>query len=352
MTLDLAKEIMGAIGKNDEVSTVKVWLDTGFPPLNRIISGRYYDGGMPCGRVVELSGAESSGKTAIANECMKAAQRAGGIAGFWDHERSFDTRLAEQGGLDLTPGKFVFKRGQTYEQTVVETIKLLRVVREKKLIDPDAPIVLVWDSLASMVPQQIAEKSADALNMNDNTALARATSASFKMIAQACDDYNALLIILNQTRTKIGVMFGDPTTTPGGDAVKFYCSVRIRLGRTMIKKSASDSTKVGQQIGAECIKNKVSAPFRKCKWNFMFNDDGTGSFDVEGSLVEYMCEHELIEAGGKKSAYCYWEGEKITKKKLAKMIESDPAVATKIKAILDGSDVDDISEKTEPESAA
>ncbi|BBI61771.1 hypothetical protein HSBAA_30770 [Vreelandella sulfidaeris] len=130
---------------------------------------------------------------------------------------------------------------------------------------------------------------------------------------------------------------------PGGDAVKFYASVRIRLGRTMIKKSASDSTKVGQQIGAECIKNKVSAPFRKCKWNFMFNDDGTGNFDVEGSLVEYMCEHEILQGGGKKSAYCYWEGEKITKKKLAGMIKSDPAVAAAIKALLDGASVDDIN---------
>lgn len=341
---DLAKEIMGAIGANDEVSTVKIWLDTGFPPLNRIVSGRYYGGGMPSGRVIELSGPESSGKTAIANEIMKSAQRMGGIAAFFDHERSFDTELAERGGLDVTPGRFVFKRGKTYEQTVVETIKLLRIVREKKLIAKEAPIAIVWDSLASMVPQQIAEKSADALNMNDNTALARATSASFKLIAQACDDHNAILIVLNQTRTKIGVMFGDPTTTPGGDAIKFYCSVRIRLGKTMIKKSASDSTKIGQQIGAECIKNKVSVPFRKCKWNFMFNDDGTGSFDIEGSLVEYLCEHEIVEPGGKTSAYCFWEGEKITKKKLASLIRTDAAVAEKIKALLTKADPDDRKE--------
>lgn len=702
---DLAKEIMSAIGANDEVSTVKIWLDTGFPPLNRIVSGRYYGGGMPSGRVIELSGPESSGKTAIANEIMKSAQRMEGIAAFFDHERSFDTDLAERGGLDVTPGRFVFKRGKTYEQTVVETIKLLRVVREKKLIPKEAPIAIVWDSLASMVPQQIADKSADALNMNDNTALARATSASFKLIAQACDDYNAILVVLNQTRTKIGVMFGDPTCvhgrtkvpfvdgtyatmkevvenridkevwslneatgqiepkrivgwhdngpiedtgdwvhiqakglhtrngqvaitvtpehkvltqegwvsasevsigdkmmtrritklngtyeqflraamsgdahvlrngnrsglclriqdnndpeymrwkmeklsvglefskgiqrlrgkenefwtsgadvdvarvdeelrgkrcplqmldtltpmalavwimddayldlsrnryslsvkrfarsedltrlsdrlfdlgfdlgvrrgegrfdftqessdkiaemiapfvppcmehklpesyrgryedftlsfeeriepewvevtdvrglgdkaqmwnrtryditvegnhnymvgsrsngviihncTPGGDAVKFYCSVRIRLGKTMIKKSASDSTKIGQQIGAECIKNKVSAPFRKCKWNFMFNDDGTGSFDIEGSLVEYLCEHEIVEPGGKTSAYCYWEGEKITKKKLANLIRTDATVAEKVKALLTKADPDDLKDPVE-----
>jgi len=342
MSLDLAKEIAGAIGKNDDVSTVSIWINTGFPPLNRIVSGRY-DGGMPSGRVIELSGPESSGKTAIANECMKAAQAAGGIAAFWDHERSFDTNQAEQSGLDVTPGRFVYKKGITYEQTVVETRNLMKIVRDKKLIPKEAPMVIVWDSLASMVPQQIAEKSADALNMNDNTALARATSASFKLIAQAADDYNALVIVLNQVRTKIGVMFGDPTTTPGGEAIKFYSSVRIRLGRTMIKKSATDSTKVGQQIGAECIKNKVSAPFRKCKWNFMFNEDGTGHFDVEGSLVEYLCEHEIIEAGGKKSAYCHWNGEKITKKKLAGMIRTDPATQVEIQKLLDGAAVDDIT---------
>ncbi|BBI61773.1 hypothetical protein HSBAA_30790 [Vreelandella sulfidaeris] len=78
-------------------------------PLNRNVSGRY-DGGMPCGRVVELSGPESSGKTAIANECMKSAQKTGGIAAFFDHERSFDTEQAEKSGLDLTPGRFVYKR--------------------------------------------------------------------------------------------------------------------------------------------------------------------------------------------------------------------------------------------------
>lgn len=343
---DLAAEIMKAIGENDETSTVKIWLDTGFPPLNRIVSGRF-DGGMPVGRVIELSGAESSGKTAIANECMKSAQKAGGIAAFWDHERSFDTRLAEQSGLDVSPGRFVFKRGKTYEQTVVETIKLLRVVREKELIAKDAPIVMVWDSLASMVPQQIAEKAADALNMNDNTALARATSASFKLIAQACDDYNAMLIVLNQTRTKIGVMFGDPTTTPGGDAVKFYCSVRIRLGRSMIKRSASDSTKVGQRIGAECIKNKVSAPFRKCKWDFMFNEDGTGSFEVEGSLIDYLVDHNLLDVPSK--GWLSWDGNKVRKKELVSILKSDPAAMQKIMDMLNGADIDDAGD---PEEAA
>jgi protein RecA len=246
-----------------------------------------------------------SHNTAIATNVMTAAQRAGGIAAFMDHERSFDVGLGKSFGLDDTPGKWVFKTPETFEQSVDYTKKLMKVVRDKALIHPDAPIVIVFDSLAAMVPQSILtdskgnERDASQRNMNDNTALARATSAHFPALAMLAEKYNALLLFLNQARTKIGVMYGDPTTTPGGNAPEFYMSVRIKLGRKMLTSgSGSDKKTVGQQIGAECVKNKVSRPFEKAAWNFMFKEDGSGFFDVIGSTVDHACDIGVLKQSG------------------------------------------------------
>ncbi|MDV2280659.1 recombinase RecA, partial [Klebsiella pneumoniae] len=132
-------------------------------------------------------------------------------------------------------------------------------------------------------------KDKDQLNMNDNTALARATSANFPTLALWARKYNACIIFLNQVRTKIGVMFGDPTTSPGGDSPKFYASVRIRLGASVMKDGKD---KIGQDVGAECIKNKVAPPFGKCSWKFYF--DPTRGLDVIESLVEHMLEEGYL----------------------------------------------------------
>ena len=125
--------------------------------------------------------------------------------------------------------------------------------------------------------------------MNDNTALARATSANLPTLAKWAQKYNACLIFLNQVRTKMGVMFGDPTTSPGGDSPKFYASVRIKLGGGQLKEG---SERVGQLVKAECVKNKVAPPFQKCEWNFYF--DPARGLDVIESLVEYMLDKGYI----------------------------------------------------------
>lgn len=232
---------------------------------------------------------------------MIAAQRMGGIAVFLDHENSFDVGLAVGMGLnaDEDEGYWVYKQPNTFEESVELMGQILNLVRSEKLIPDSAPIVIVADSLASMVPRSKAEKfgkmadgtakDKDELNMNDNTALARATSANFPTLAQWCRQYNCCLIVLNQVRTKIGVMFGDPTTSPGGDSPKFYASVRIRLGAGQLKDGKD---KIGQSVGAECVKNKVAPPFEKCSWNFYY--DTSRGLDVIESLVEHMLEDGLL----------------------------------------------------------
>lgn len=324
---DLADAIEGVIGSNDEHQEVKIFLDTGYMPLNRDISGSY-DGGMPVGRIVEMFGPPSSGKTAIATKVMIAAQQAGGVAAFMDHERSFDVGLAAGFGLDVTKGRWVFKTPETFQESVDYAKKLMQVIRTKELIDEDAPIVIVFDSLASMVPQSILvdskgkERDAADRNMNDNTALARATSAYFPALAMLAEKYNALLLFLNQARTKIGVMYGDPTTTPGGVSPEFYSSVRIKLGRTMLTSGqGKDRQTVGQAIGSECVKNKVSRPFQKSKWNFMFREDGSGFFDVIGSTIEHAIDEGILKTSGPRVEWT--DGKSYFKSQLAKRIEDE-----------------------------
>ncbi|MCH8476055.1 MAG: DNA recombination/repair protein RecA, partial [Opitutales bacterium] len=179
---DIANALAGVIGKNDEESTVRHFLDTGFPPLNHA-SVSDWDGGFPVGRMIEIAGPASSGKTAIATAAMAAAQKAGGVAGFMDHERSFSLVLAPRLGLDTTPGRFIFKKPRTFEHSLQICIIAANHIRKNKLIPKDAPICWVFDSLASMVPQSalyemkngknVGDKSIADRNMNDNSALAR-----------------------------------------------------------------------------------------------------------------------------------------------------------------------------------
>ncbi|EOG1814537.1 recombinase RecA, partial [Klebsiella pneumoniae] len=257
----LAMALKKKIGSNDEIQKVSHWIDSGFPPLNKAISGRY-DGGFPSGRIVEIFGPPSAGKTFLATAAMVSAQKQEGLAVFLDHENSFDVGLAVANGLnaDEDDGQWVYKQPDTFEESVELIGTILKLVRDEELIPADAPICIVADSLASMVPNSKAEKfdkmaegtakDKDQLNMNDNTALARATSANFPTLALWARKYNACIIFLNQVRTKIGVMFGDPTTSPGGDSPKFYASVRIRLGASVMKDGKD---KIGQDVGAECI---------------------------------------------------------------------------------------------------
>lgn len=333
---EIAKALSGAIGANDEESTVTQFLDTGFPPLNHALSSNW-DKGLPVGRIVEIAGPPSSGKTAIATRAMAACQQQGGIAGFMDHERSFSLRLAPQLGLDTAAGRFVFKKPKTFEESVAIFHAAVKTVREKKLIPADAPICWVFDSLAAMVPQSVLfdskgkSRGAEDRNMNDNTALARATSAHFPSIAMIAEEYNVCVIFLNQLRTKIGVMFGDPRKTTGGDSAAYYFSQRIWLGASQVKKGTDV---VGTEVTGKLIKNKVARPFLEAKWRFMFQEDGTGRFDAERSLIDFLEQNGWLEKATR-NGYVMWEGKQVSRDNLADLIRSEGATGfDKLKALL------------------
>lgn len=327
MSMDLAAAVDEVFGGEPESKGVNFWLDTGYPPLNKAISGDYF-GGLPSGRIIEIFSPESCGKTAIANQVMASAQQAGGVALFMDHERSFMKDIAEFNGLDVSRSKFSLQYPDTFEESVTKAIRFAKFVRENKIIEPTAPIVIVFDSLASMVPQSKLAKEVDEQGMNDSLALAKACSAVFPTLSLYAEKYEICVILLNQTREKPGVVYGDPTTTPGGKAPKFYASVRIQLGRSMIKK---DGEIQGQDVSCNVIKNKVSRPFQKCQWQFMFNEDGTGSFDTIGGTLDELCKLEILKKSG---AFIEWDGKKYNRKPLVELIRSQPALQEKLFSLL------------------
>lgn len=327
MSIDLAAAVDEVFGGEPESKGVNFWLDTGYPPLNKAISGDYF-GGLPSGRIIEIFSPESCGKTAIANQVMASAQQAGGVALFMDHERSFMKDIAEFNGLDVSRSKFSLQYPDTFEESVTKAIRFAKFVRENKVIEPTAPIVIVFDSLASMVPQSKLAKEVDEQGMNDSLALAKACSAVFPTLSLYAEKYEICVILLNQTREKPGVVYGDPTTTPGGKAPKFYASVRIQLGRSMIKK---DGEIQGQDVSCNVIKNKVSRPFQKCQWQFMFNEDGTGAFDTVGGTLDELCKLKILKKDG---AYIEWDGKKYYRGPLVKIIREETALREKLFALL------------------
>jgi recombination protein RecA len=321
---DIAKGLEELIGANDPESTVSIFLSTGYPELDYALSSRW-NGGLPSGRITEISGPPSAGKTAIATEVMAAAQRMGGIAGFCDHERSFSMALAPRLNLNTRPGLFVYKTPRTFEESITVCVKAAAYVREKKLIPEEAPIAWVFDSLASMVPMSALydqksgeEKSAKDRSMHDNTALARATSAHMPAFAMHCSELNICAIFLNQVRNKLGVMYGDPRTTPGGEAPKFYASTRIMLGASKITKASGGET-IGSEITAAIIKNKVARPFLSAKWRFVYEPDGTGKFDKVRSTIDFLVREKALEKSGTRIV---WKEHKFFADELARHIET------------------------------
>ena len=351
---DIADALAHAVGENDEAATVTHFLSTGYPELDYALSNMW-DAGIAGGRMIEISGPPSAGKTAIATSIMAHAQRMGGIAGFMDHERSFSMKLAENLGLNTKPGYLTYKKPRTFEQSISICIEAAKIIRTKKLIDPKAPIVWVFDSLAAMVPQSALidaktgkDKEAEDRNMNDNTALARATSAHFPALAQHADEFGICMIFLNQIRIDLKVLYGDNRKTAGGDNSKFYFSQRIMLAASKITKSATDKEVVGTQISAVIIKNKVARPFRTATWRFEFLEDGTGRFNTYRSLIDFLVKQKIL---GSSAGYVAWEGGKSYPGPLAAKLEKENAWDKLIALLPKGYEPEVVAE-IEPEVAA
>lgn len=249
------------LSQDESPTHVKRWIGTGSEQLDYIISNRP-NGGLPEGRIVEIFGPPSIGKSHIAIQIARSTQEMGGIVVYIDTENATSVENLSLLGVDITK-RFVYVDTHCTEEvlSIAEA-----TIMKAKAMDKDVPITIVWDSVAASSPK--AELVGD-YDQNSIGLQARAISKGMRKITGVIGNQNVLFVILNQIRTKIGVMYGDPTVTPGGKAIPFHSSVRIKLGAGQRIENKNKEV-VGIHVSAKTIKNKVAAPFRTCNFEIHF----------------------------------------------------------------------------------
>ena len=317
--------------KSDEAKDTGLYLSTGVPNVDHALSGRYRGGGLKTGRIYEIAGPSSSGKTLLAQHVMKEAQLSGGAAAFHDHERTFMQHLFQSFGGSIEPGIFTYKRPRSFEQSLDQAVDWMETIRKAEVIPFEAPLAVAFDSLHAMVPAAKLDRDMEGgQNMKDKLALAMATSAEFPAFATFVEENNIIAIFLNQLRTKPGVVYGDPRYTPGGDSMEFYASARLFLSRSMEKDKTTKEV-TGQKVTAETVKNKTHRPFQKASWMFKFKPDGTGYIDVMESMVDHIGSKVLTDIGVQGGAWFTWEGKRLQgQANFIEHLNSDPANLDKL----------------------
>nr|WP_296075104.1 recombinase RecA [uncultured Actinoplanes sp.] len=266
-------------------------------------------GGLPRGRVVEVYGPESSGKTTVALHAVANAQRAGGIAAFVDAEHALDPEYAKALGVDTDA--LLVSQPDTGEQALEIADMLVR---------SGALDILVIDSVAALVPRAEIEGE-----MGDSHVglQARLMSQALRKMTGVLNNTGTTAIFINQLREKIGVMFGSPETTTGGRALKFYASVRLDVRRIESLKDGTDV--VGNRTRVKVVKNKVAAPFKQAEFDIMY---GKG-ISREGSLIDVGVEQSIIRKSG---AWYTYDGDQLGqgKEKAREFLKENPDVAAEI----------------------
>jgi recombination protein RecA len=268
---------------SDERAPVEV-ISTGSIALDAALG----TGGLPRGRIVEIYGPESSGKTTLALHAIANAQRAGGIAAFIDAEHALDPEYAKALGVDIDA--LLVSQPDTGEQALEIADMLIR----SGSID-----VIIVDSVAALVPRAEIEGEMGDSHMGLQ---ARLMSQALRKLTGALSNTNTTMIFINQLREKIGVFFGSPETTAGGKALKFYASVRLDIRRIETLKDGTEA--VGNRTRVKVVKNKMASPFKQAEFDIIY---GVG-ISREGSLIDFGVEHDIVKKSG---AWYTYEGEQL-----------------------------------------
>ncbi len=266
----------GSIMKMDDSARTQIdGIQTGALSLDLALGGF----GIPRGRVVEFYGPESSGKTTLALHVVANAQKAGGVAAFIDAEHALDTTWAKRLGVDVS--SLLVSQPDTGEQALDIA---------EMLIKSNAVDTIVIDSVAALVP---AAELQGEMGQSHVGLQARLMSQALRKLTGVISKSKTSLIFINQIRMKIGVMFGNPETTSGGNALKFYSSVRIDVRRiSTIKDSKGEA--VGNRVRSRVVKNKMAAPFKSAEFDIMF-DSGISK---EGDLIDLAVENDIVSKSG------------------------------------------------------
>lgn len=267
-------------------------------------------GGVPKGRVVEIYGPEAAGKTTLAQHIVAEAQKLGGIAAFVDAEHALDPEYAKKIGVNVE--ELLISQPDTGEQAldIVET-----------LVRSGGIDVIVVDSVAALTPKAEIEGEMGDMQMG---AQARLMSKALRKLTPLVGKSNTTVIFINQIRQKIGVMFGNPETTPGGNALKFYSSVRIEVRRRAQIKQGDRI--VGNRVAAKIVKNKVAAPFRATEFDIMYNE----GISIAGDVLEVGVQFGVVDKSG--NTYSYKEEKLGTGRETAKQfLRDNPKTMASIK---------------------
>jgi recombination protein RecA len=283
---DLNKEFGSRVAYNlttgDSPTHVKRWISTGSILLDYIISNRR-DGGFPEGRLIEISGMPSTGKSHIAFQTARTVQRLNGYVIYIDSENATPVDKLASMGIDVAK-RFIYLDAHMTE----DVFKIMEMALSRTK-DKDVPVLVVWDSVAATSPKEELEGDYDEMKMGVQ---ARVIAKALRKIIGIIGTSRAVVLCLNQLKMKIGVTYGDPRFTPGGNAIPFHASVRLRLtGETKVKNAAG--VVVGIHPSAEVIKNKIAPPWRKVEYDLLF---GRGIMEDE-SLVDILRQACSVKGG-------------------------------------------------------
>jgi recombination protein RecA len=267
-------------------------------------------GGIPRGRIVEIYGPESSGKTTLAMHMIAEAQKVGGLAAFIDAEHAFDRVYAEKLGIDI---ENLYVSQPDYGEQALEIAEYL--------IRSSAIDIVVIDSVAALTPKAEIEGEMGDSKMGLQ---ARLMSQALRKLTAAISKTNCVCIFINQLREKIGVMFGNPETTTGGNALKFYASVRLDIRRMAQIKEGTES--IGNRVKVRVVKNKVSPPFKIAEFDIMF---GQG-ISHEGEVLDQSVELDIVHKAGSWFSY---DGDKLGQGRdtVKKVLGDNPELLNEIK---------------------
>ena len=312
------------LGQNKAVGPVDV-ISTGALSIDYALG----IGGVPRGRVIEIFGPESSGKTTLALQVIAEAQKTGGLAAFVDAEHALDAAYSKKLGVDID--NLLVSQPDNGEQA----LEIVEVLIRSNSVD-----VVVVDSVAALVPRAEIEGEMGDAQMGLQ---ARLMSQALRKLTGAVSKSKTSLIFINQLREKIGVMFGNPETTTGGRALKFYASVRIDIRRIGAIKDGENV--VGGRTRVKIVKNKMAAPFREAEFDIMYGE----GVSREGDLIDIAVEHKIIEKSGAWFAYGgerLGQGRENVKTYLKEHVELRTVIEEKVRKVLG------MSREREPEPAA